>query len=420
MKKIILAAAFVLPAVSNAQTRTDYNNAVDHFKSYYNHKQGDSIYNMMSERGKTMLPREKAVAVFNATYTQIGELQSYQFLKEKDQLATYKAAFEKATLSLLISLDKDNKLETFRFLPYKEEGTTEAANDVVLKTPVVDIHGTYTIPESKSPVPVVLIIAGSGPTDRDGNNNMGLNTNCYKMIADSLKNAGVACLRYDKRGSGSSIPKAVTKDEGVFDDLVSDAAALVKLLREDKRFSKVYILGHSEGSLVAMLAAQRQPVAGVISLSGPAERIDKTMLDQIAAWPNDAKERSKKILDSVRNGYIVENVPENLYMLFRPSVQPFLQSWMKYEPTAEIKKLEEPILIVQGTTDLQVAADQAKKLHKADHKHSKLVMIEGMNHVLKNTPDQEKNKASYSDPDMPLCPGFMESIVSFIKNASAS
>ena len=293
-----------------------------------------------------------------------------------------------------------------------EPPTTEFAVDSGL------VKGSFAIPKIPEPMPVVLIIAGSGPTDRDGNNpiiNKGdKKNNSLKMIADSLAQHGIASFRYDKRGIGES--KDAMKDESLvrFDDYVKDASDFISMLRKDKRFSKVIVVGHSEGSLIGMIASSRAKADGFVSVAGAGERADKTIRKQLLNQPGGLADVAFPILDSLVAGKPVEKTPGALAMIFRPSVQPYMISWFKYDPSIEIAKLKIPVLIVQGTTDMQVSVDDAKALAKAQPKASS-ALIEGMNHILKNADaDKAKNFATYSDPSLPLPQKFVDALVDFI------
>ena len=243
---------------------------------------------------------------------------------------------------------------------------------VSIKSGTIKIEGTLLVPEAKEKVPVVLIIAGSGPTDRNGNGPM-INTNCYKMLADELAKSNIASLRYDKRMIGKSTDSTLKESNLKFDDFIKDATLWINYLKKDKRFSDVIVVGHSQGSLVGMIAAERTKVDKFISLAGVSESIDQILKKQFSSQPPTVLDVVNPIIDSLAQGYMVKNVPIGLYSFFRKDVQPFLISWMKYNPQTEIAKLKIPVLIVQGTTDIQTDVDDAKKLHEAN-KDSKLVM----------------------------------------------
>jgi hypothetical protein len=285
---------------------------------------------------------------------------------------------------------------------------------IVLKTPTGEIHGTLLMPDAKTPVQVALIIAGSGPTDRDGNNPM-MKNNSLKMLAESLTKNGIASLRYDKRGIAASKTAAASEADLRFETYIKDAFDWIELLAADKRFSTVVVIGHSEGSLIGMAASQNQKVSKFVSVAGVGQAADKTIREQLAAQPPMVLEQSTPILDELVKGNTVENVPQMLMPLFRPSVQPYMISWFKYDPQKEIVKLKKPVLIVQGTTDIQVTVADANRLQAAKP-DAKMVQIEGMNHVLKAAEaDRMKNIQTYSQPDLPLHPELAPAIVSFIQ-----
>ncbi len=279
------------------------------------------------------------------------------------------------------------------------------------------ISGTLEIPESGKPVDVVLVIAGSGPTDRDGNSILlpGKN-NSLKMLADTLYENGIASLRYDKRGIGSN--EKVNESDLTFDMYINDAVEWIKFLRKDKRFSKIIIAGHSEGSLIGMIAARLGNADMFISLCGAGQPAFALIEEQLInnKLPQQLLNDCRSVMDSLRQGVTVKNVDPALAMLFRQSVQPYLISWFRYDPVKELAKLSIPVLIVEGTTDIQVSVKDAELLAGAD-KNSKLVIIENMNHILKEVPalDRIKNIQSYSEPDLALSKKLCESIVEFIK-----
>lgn len=289
--------------------------------------------------------------------------------------------------------------------------TSIVETKITLQTKTGNLFGTLTTPEKFDKIPVALIIAGSGPTDRDGNNSM-MKNDSYKILAKELAQNGIATLRYDKRGIGESKGAAKAEADLRFEDYVNDAEDWIVLLKDDKRFSKVVIIGHSEGSLIGMLAAKHADQ--YISLAGAGQTIDKVLKIQLAPQPEQVKNIAFPILDTLKMGKIVENVPPMLYSLFRPSVQPYLISWFKYDPQEVIKKLTIPILIIQGTNDLQIGVDEAERLSKANPK-SKLVLIKNMNHVFRIIDgDKQANMASYNNSELPIAEELVKNITDFI------
>jgi len=282
------------------------------------------------------------------------------------------------------------------------------------------LDGTLTLPaDAKKPVPVVLLIAGSGPTDRDCNSGYGLKSNAFKMLADSLVKQGIAVARYDKRGSGTNLQaaiKAIKPEEHRFDFFVSDAVGFIRQLQADKRFSGVYVAGHSEGSLVGMLAAGQTNAKGYISIAGAGQNIVEVMKAQ--GRQANSKELQAEVdaaLDSMRAGHTVHPKNPILKAQLSPSQQPGLISWMQYDPAVEIKRYKGPVLIINGKNDLQVAITEAELL-KAARPDAKLVLFDQMNHILKNAPtDRIGNFKTYADPNLPLTPGLATTIAQFVK-----
>lgn len=288
-------------------------------------------------------------------------------------------------------------------------------NEVTLITDTGDLKGTLLSPNSSAKAPIVLIISGSGPTDRDGNNPM-MSNNSLKMLAEGLFQNGIASLRFDKRGVAQSSGAMVSESDLRFEGYINDVKLWINFLKEDRRFGELTVLGHSEGSLIGMVAAQENhQVAKFISLAGAGFSAGEILRQQLKEQPAIVLEHSLPIIEKLESGQTVADVPEMLYSLFRPSVQPYMISWFKYTPYVEISKLSCPILIVQGTTDIQVGLEDAVKL-SVSNKAAKKVIIDGMNHILKEVElDRAKNIQTYSNPDLPLKEGLIVEIVSFIK-----
>lgn len=291
---------------------------------------------------------------------------------------------------------------------------------MTLETASGAVHGSLRLPAGEGKTPVVLIVAGSGPTDRDGNSAMlpGRNDS-LRMLADALAQAGFASLRYDKRGIGASKAAMVDEAQLRFDTYVEDAAAWIAKLKADPRFTSVAVIGHSEGALIGMLAAERAGAAAYVSLAGVAESPGAVLRKQLAGkLPPPLAADNERILASLEQGKPVAEVPPALMALYRPSVQPYMLSWMQYVPAARIAALRMPVLIVQGTTDIQVGVEQAQAL-KAARPDAQLALIPGMNHVLKEVPlEQQRQVASYGDPSLPLHPQLTLVIVGFLKTVS--
>jgi len=286
-----------------------------------------------------------------------------------------------------------------------------------LSTPTGTIAGTLMCPANvEGPLPVVLIIAGSGPVDRDGNTPPYLRTDAYLQMAQGLSAHGIASLRYDKRAIGASAAAMESESALRFDDYVSDAAAWVTKLRGDGRFNRLAIAGHSEGSLVGMIVAQRVPVEAFVSFDGagyPAVDVLRMQLaSQLAAVP-ELEAANARILASLLAGRVDPDVPAALAALYRPSVQPYLMSWFRFDPRLEIAKIRCAVTIVQGTADIQIPVDQAHALAAA-HPGSALVIVPGMSHVLKAADGMSREQqiqTVYSDPSLPLDPAVVQTLI---------
>ena len=285
--------------------------------------------------------------------------------------------------------------------------------EVELNTGTGVLKGTLAVPEGEGGFPVILIIAGSGPTDRDGNNPV-MTNNSLRLLAEGLQVQGIASLRYDKRGIAASTSAGEKEEDLRFENYVEDAVKWVQQLREDDRFGQVIILGHSEGSLIGMMAAARTKADMFISLAGVGRPAGDILREQLSSQPPLVTAMTDPIIDTLEMGRTVDSVNPMLNSLFRASVQPYLISWFKYDPAKEIAKLDCPVLILQGTTDIQVKVEDAEMLASA-YPEGEKVILEGMNHILKDAPaDRMANLQTYSDPDLPLKEGLVEGIAAFI------
>jgi uncharacterized protein len=277
------------------------------------------------------------------------------------------------------------------------------------------IEGTLVLPAACGPRPVALIIAGSGPTDRDGNQAPMLVAQPYRLLATALAARGVGTLRYDKAGLvGPSRHAAPSESAMRFEMGADDAALLVTHLRADPRIGKITIIGHSEGSLVGMLAAERAPVDAFVSLAGAGRPIADILREQLAKGVKDPAllARANAIIASLAAGNTSGDVPSELAAVFRPSVQPYLISWMKYDPATELARIDAaPVLVVHGTTDIQVPVSDAQRLAAA-RPTAKLLVIQGMNHVLKSADSsQDAQKDAYTNPALPIVPELVTALV---------
>ena len=288
------------------------------------------------------------------------------------------------------------------------------SQDILLKNGTITLPGTLTYNSNIDQQPLVIFVHGSGNVDRDGNQaTAGANPNYIKQLADSLNLRNIAFYRYDKRSASKENLEQVIKDSNL-EYYVDDVNLVIDQFKNDKRFSSITLIGHSQGSLVAMLA-DHEHIDKYISLAGAGQSLDKALVKQVRLQNGDSiaglvQSHFKELSD---NGTI-KSVDPNLLALFNKPAQPFILSWMKYNPADEIKKLKMPILILNGDKDIQVFIEDAEVLHKANPK-SKLVIIKSMNHTLKTITQESDQMASYSSPNVPLSQELVTTIEDFIK-----
>lgn len=299
------------------------------------------------------------------------------------------------------------------------QAATIRQQPVSLTTDQGTLHGSLLLPQSDKPLPVALLIAGSGPTDRNGNNPEGGHNDALKKLAQVLARNGIASLRYDKRGVAAS--RSATPDERNLsvERYVADASGWVRQLKDDARFDRVILIGHSEGALIASLAAADSPADALVSIAGPAYPIGQVLDMQLAMrLPPALLAESRHILANLIRGTLQPKVPEALQVVYRPSVQPYLISLLRQDPAENFAALRIPALIVQGSHDAQVSPDNAELLKQAKP-DAELAMIAGMNHVMRITPAAwQEQLASYDDPQLPLARALGERIVAFIRSSA--
>ena len=274
------------------------------------------------------------------------------------------------------------------------------------------VKGTLIHPAIKEKPPLVIIIPGSGPTDRNGNSGMTKN-NSLKFLAESLSKNGIATFRYDKTVLNFTPADTLKINALTFDMFFAEAADVIEYFKKNNRYSSVIVAGHSQGSLVGMIAGLENSDA-FISLAGMGRTVDVLLEEQIAKQAPVLLDETKRILKELRAGNTVDDFNPFLISLFNKTVQPFLISYMKYDPCVEISKLNQPVLIVQGTKDIQITVNDAELLKKA-HENAKLVVIPDMNHLFKKIEgDANENMQSYSNPELPIMEELTNALIDFI------
>lgn len=289
--------------------------------------------------------------------------------------------------------------------------------EVTIPGPGGPIAGTLTDPGDGAPA--LILIAGSGPTDRNGDSPLGIRGGAYKQLAEGLAEQGVATIRYDKRGmfgSATAIPNA---NKVTFDDYAADAHGWIALMRE-RGHDCVWLGGHSEGSTVAQFAAQNPDgICGLILISGAGRPILDVMEAQFSRQlPPAMMAQASAAIAQLKAGEEVDAsaLPGPLQPMFTGDIAAFMASSYTIDPADLLPGINVPILIVQGTEDLQVAISEGERM-KAVKPEATLITLDGVNHAMKNVPpgNPAANIASYGDAEMKIDPRLAESIASFIK-----
>lgn len=304
------------------------------------------------------------------------------------------------TLSLFLAFQVGSAQQ----LSYTEQGVT------------VDkfTDGTLTLPENVENPPLVIFIQGSGPVDRNGNVPMAKNDG-MKKIAHQLAENGIASFRYDKRIF--KMDKLRIKEEDLrFEDFVTDAKSVIDYFNSNGEFEDIIVAGHSEGSLIGMLAAQENNIDGFISLASPARPIDVIIVEQLAKQSAQLSENARAAFDEIKANGQTSNYSPYLESIFRPGVQPYFNSWMAFNPSEEIRKLDMPVLVINGSFDLQVDVKDAEILKEANA-NAQLVVLENMNHIFRKIEGENlENTKSYNEPGRELHPELIPALVGFIQS----
>lgn len=405
-KYIFLLTMLLCSGALHAQKFGAYERPLQSFSRWYAEDKPDSIYEMFTAQMKGQVTADNWRKVFPQIRMAVGGLGVFE--PDAGNIKGYSrfaAQGSKHTLLLLLVIDSNMHIAGVFNRPDK----SSAQPSVYHTNYKVTVRGGELSGELLTPAgeagqtgqagqkpPVALIIAGSGPTDRDGNNPLGVKAAPYRMLAEALQKNGIASYRYDKRFIGESVNfKGV--DSLRIEDYMDDAVKCIKSLRADGRFSRVIVIGHSEGALIGVVAAREGQADKYISLAGagsPAEIILRRQYAEMGL-SRAATDSALASLEKRKEIYV--------------------HSWTSYDPAREIGQLKIPVMIIQGLTDIQVEREDAEKLKMAAPKAS-LVFIDSMNHVLKDAPaDRNRNLATYENEQLPLDKKLVETIVAFIK-----
>ena len=385
----------------------------------YNQNRPDELYRMMSTEMQSAISKTASDQLFAQLMSQLGEIKNITKVSaEIAEMQSYRLSFAQPVVDIMLMIQGSKIVglrQVAKEIPPENSLQSKSPDNYGIREGEKRIYATLQLPHSAKAVPVVLLIAGSGSTDRNMNQGNALLTNSFSMLADTLAAHGIATVRYDKRGVGKSIA-ALENKLPTMDDYGSDAAAFIKELKDDKRFSKVFVIGHSEGSGIAIIAAKKTPPFAFISLNGydsdlltVLRRQLETVLDQ-----NDLK-LAKTIVDSLHHDKFYRGeISPSLNSIFNLPAQQYLMTARHHQAKDEIKQLSMPILIIGGTSDLQISTEQVTNLSKSCP-DAQLSIIQGMNHVLKDAPiSREENLKTYQSPQLKINTELGNTIVRFI------
>lgn len=298
-------------------------------------------------------------------------------------------------------------------LLYASISVAQSADTLYIDADGVKLHTVLCKPGKVKKNSLAIIIAGSGPTDLNGNQKNMVN-NSLLFLSDELVKNNIATVRFDKRGVAKSAYSGLDESLLTFERFADDVVVLIDYFKSIG-YKNIYLIGHSEGSLLGLIAAQKRDVKGFVSLCGAGNPIDVVLRKQVKPQlPEAVYVQFNEILDSLKGGHMVKSVPPYLNSLFRQSVQPYMISWLRFDPAELVRSAKMPIMILQGANDIQIDTQEAEALH-ASIPDKKFVTISRMNHVLKTIEgDRNENIASYSNPNLPVNSQLIEVLTGFI------
>ncbi len=285
------------------------------------------------------------------------------------------------------------------------------------------LGGLLLAPTDTEIGPILLIIPGSGPTDRDGNSPLGIRAATYRLMAEDLARQGIASLRIDKRGLFSSAVATQNANDVTIADYVDDIGHWIDRIHR-LGSSSIFLAGHSEGGLVALAAAAGKPVAGIVLLASPGRKFGDILTSQLQSNPAntallpeamaaiEALSAQRRVDDSILH--------PALRPIFRADVQRYLMDLFTYDPIVLLRQIAVPVLVLQGTRDLQIGTEDALAL-AAVRSNIELLLLPEVNHVLKTVTqdDRASNLATYGDPDLPISSAVADAVAAFIRKCRA-
>jgi len=380
---------------------------------------GEQTFNVWVPEGAAVVPTTLAVTGSDGTITLAGIAMKVH-LSADGWLERIEVPSQQLVVEWRTAREMGDHGEGPAAHPKPPTGVRET--DYRFTSGVVSLAGTLALPAAAEyPIPVAVIVAGSGPTDRDGNSSLGLRTDMYAQLAWRLAEHGIASLRYDKRGLGES-GRNFVMSQTTIQDFARDAAAATEAMAADQRFGSVVMLGHSEGATLVTLAANEgAPAKGIALLAGMGRPFTVLLREQLADQLDSATLAS---YDFAMSHYLdgtamPDGIPPSLQALFAPVNRRFVQSEAQIDPVAELRQVPVPVLIVQGATDIQISVRDAELLHQA-RPDATFLIIPDANHVFKRAPvrGRASQTQQYTDPSLPLVNELVDALVDWIRAVS--
>jgi len=268
-------------------------------------------------------------------------------------------------------------------------------------------------------LPLVILHAGLGATNRDGNNyNVPGKNDSLRQLAGALLEHNVASYRYDKRGSGAASWLVAREEDQSLEAWIGDLVSATKALAATGRYSGIWLLGLNDGAVVAAAAANKltsmdQPANGLVIACASSESTLEAFSKAVANSPEEHRAEGASLISAISAGRLVPETSEYYAAAFRPGVQPYLIEAFGRDLETELSLFTGPCLLAQGNMDMQVTLTDFLALQAA-RPDALTVMPFRMNHVLKDvSQDVEENYDSFSNPGYPVSQEFVDSLVQF-------
>lgn len=405
---VLLGAIFLHPQQKNLPPFDELISRAKEFVLALENGRYDESVKHFDETMKKMAPPEKMKEVWEMVVKQVGQLKTKKGIwtesLPKYDIVYVTCEFEKATLDIKIVFDKDKKIAGQFFVPpkspieYEPPGYVDMSSFTELEVEFGStgwrLPGTLSIPKEEGPFPALVLVHGSGPNDRDeslGPNKM------FRDLAWGLASRNIAVFRYDKRTKvhGQKMMKEADTRLTVYEETIQDAVAAAELLRKMERIDKnnIFILGHSLGGmLIPRIAGEDEKNAGFIVMAGPTRPLEDLVVEQmeyIFLLDDDMSDDERKNLDQIKSNVqkIKSLTPENSSRMTERFLGAGADYWLDlhgYDPAEAVKKIERPILIIQGGRDYQVTMEDYERWKKAlsDRSQVEFRLYPANNHLL--------------------------------------